>query len=359
MSDPIQQSIDENKTVYRRLGSSGLRVSVPILGAMSFGDPAWIDWILPEEESLPVLKAAYDKGLNTWDTANVYSNGRSEEIIGKALKKYNIPREKVVILSKCYGYVGEDPGTRTIAYGAKIANHKDYVNKGGLSRGAIFKAVDASLKRMDTDYMDLLQIHRYDPTTPIEETMKALHDLVESGKVRYIGASSMWTWQFAMMQAVAEKHNWTKFVSMQNHYSLLYREEEREMNAYCNATGVGLIPWSPLCRGYLARPSSAQRGTARSDGEAKNTMPMFNDLGTSDVDKSIIDRVQEIADKKGVKMSQVALAWINKKVTSPIVGFSKVDRIDEALEANKVELTDEEVKKLEELYKPRAISGHQ
>ncbi|PNS21505.1 Versiconal hemiacetal acetate reductase [Sphaceloma murrayae] len=358
MSDPILKSIEDNKTKYRRLGSSGLRVSVPILGAMSFGDPAWIDWVLGEEEGLPLLKAAYDKGLNTWDTANVYSNGRSEEIIGKALKKYDIPRDKVVILSKCYGYVGDEPGTRTIMYGEKIADHKDYVNRGGLSRSAIFKAVDASLKRLDTPYMDLLQIHRFDASTPIEETMKALHDLVQSGKVHYIGASSMWTWQFVMMQAVAEKNGWTKFISMQNHYSLLYREEEREMNAYCNATGVGLIPWSPLCRGYLARPSSSQRGTARSDGEAKSKMSMFKDLGSSDTDIKIIDRVEELAKKKNVKMSQVALAWINKRVTSPIVGFSKAERIEEALDANKVELTEEEEKYLEELYRPRSISGH-
>lgn len=244
--DPVLESIENTKTVYKQLGKSGLRVSVPILGAMSFGDPAWQPWILDEEKSLPLLKAAYDRGLNTWDTANVYSNGASEKIIGKAIKQYNIPREKIVILSKCFGYVGEEPGTRTVAYGQKIGNSPDYVNQGGLSRAAIFNAVNASLKRLDLEYLDLLQIHRFDPSTPIEETMEALHDLVRSGKVRYIGASSMWTYQFAMMQACADKNRWTKFISMQNQYSLLYREEEREMNKYCDATGVGLIPVSKL-----------------------------------------------------------------------------------------------------------------
>ncbi|KAF4553592.1 Aldo-keto reductase-like protein 1 [Elsinoe fawcettii] len=357
-SDPITEAIKENKTIYRRLGRSGLRVSVPILGGMGIGDPAWIDWILDEDKALPLLKAAYDKGVNTWDTANVYSNGRSEEIIGKAIKTYGINREKLVIMTKCFSVVGDNPGIKTLMYGDSIKNHKDYVNSGGLSRGAIFKEVDASLRRLGTTYIDVLQVHRFDPDTSIEETMKALHDLVQTGKVHYIGASSMWTWQFAMMQALAEKNGWTKFISMQNHYSLLYREEEREMNAYCNATGVGIIPWSPLCRGYLARPSSSQRDTPRSQDEAKGALALFNELGTSEVDHSIIDRVQEIAEKRGLKMSQVALAWINTKVTSPIVGFSSSERIQDALDANVVSLTDEEVKTLEKLYRPRSVSGH-
>jgi len=246
--DPVLEKIENTKAVYRRLGKSGLRVSVPILGAMSFGDPAWQPWILDEEASLPLLKAAYDKGINTFDTANIYSNGVSETIIGKAIKKYQIPREKVVILSKCFAYIGEEPGIKTMTYGQKIAESPDYVNQGGLSRTAIFNAVNKSLKRLDLEYLDLLQIHRFDPNTPIEETMEALHDLVRSGKVRYIGASSMWTYQFCMMQACADKNGWTKFISMQNQYSLLYREEEREMNKYCDATGVGLIPVSS-CNG--------------------------------------------------------------------------------------------------------------
>jgi aryl-alcohol dehydrogenase-like predicted oxidoreductase len=249
MTPGLKESVESSKAQYVQLGKSGLRVSVPILGAMSIGTPEWAPWVLDEEKSLPLLKAAWDKGLNTWDTANVYSNGASEEIIGKAIKKYNIPRHKLVILSKCNGAVAEEPGLRTVFFGSEIQKSKDYVNQYGLSRQAIFNAVEASLKRLDTTYIDLLQIHRFDKQVPIEETMEALHDLVKSGKVRYIGASSMWATEFASMQFCAEKNGWTKFISMQNQYSLLYREEEREMNRFCDATGVGLIPVSiPCCR---------------------------------------------------------------------------------------------------------------
>lgn len=244
----IEGLLKESKAEYKKLGKSGLRVSVPILGAMSIGSSKWQPWVIEEEESLRLLKAAWDRGVSTWDTANVYSNGVSEELVGKAIKKYNLPREKLVILTKCYGYVGEDAGLRTINYGSELPQLKDYTNHGGLSRQAIFNAVNASLKRLDMDYIDLLQIHRFDPHTPQEETMEALHDLVKSGKVRYIGASSMWAVQFAQMQFTAEKHGWTKFISMQNHYNLLYREEEREMNRFCNDTGVGLIPVSSPLR---------------------------------------------------------------------------------------------------------------
>jgi aryl-alcohol dehydrogenase-like predicted oxidoreductase len=322
---------------------------------MSFGHKDWQPWVMEEDEALPLLKAAYDRGLNTWDTANVYSNGVSEEIIGKAIKKYHIPREKVVVLSKCYGYVGEEPGVRGISYGQRIAESKDYVNRGGLSRRAIFDAVEQSLKRLDLQYLDLLQIHRFDAFTPIEETMEALHDLVKAGKVHYIGASSMWTYQFAMMQHVAEKHGWTKFISMQNHYNLLYREEEREMNKFCNETGVGLLPWAPLCRGHLARPPKDHGSTIRSAGEQENSM--FT-TGQSESDQIVIRRVQEVADKKGWKMSHVALAWINRRVSSPIIGFSTVDRIDEALDARGKRLTEDEEKYLEEAYVARAVQGH-
>jgi aryl-alcohol dehydrogenase-like predicted oxidoreductase len=219
-----------------------------------------------------------------------------------------------------------------------------------LSRHAIFNAVDASLKRLDTPYIDLLQIHRFDATVPLEETMEALHDLVKSGKVRYIGASSMWATQFAQMQFVAEKNGWTKFVSMQNQYNLIYREEEREMNRFCHDTGVGLIPWAPLARGHLARPFEKFGTTTRSKPELEK--------GLSEVDEKIIKRVQELAEKKGWKMSQVALAWINKKISSPIIGFSSIDRIDEAIEVRGKTLTEEEEKYLEELYQPKPISGH-
>jgi aryl-alcohol dehydrogenase-like predicted oxidoreductase len=321
---------------------------------MSFGSKDWQPWVIEEAEALPLLKAAYDRGLNTWDTANVYSNGESERIIGQAIEEFNLPREKLVILSKCYGYVGEEPATRGILYGQKIADSKEYVNRGGLSRKAIFDAVNASLKRMDLTYLDLLQIHRFDEHTPIEETMEALHDLVKQRKVLYIGASSMWTYQFAMLQHCAEKNGWTKFVSMQNHYNLLYREEEREMIKYCNATGVGLIPWAPMARGHLARPPSEEPSTVRSKADQKSSMT----TGKSEEDRKICERVKELAEKKGWKMSHVALAWINKRVTSPIVGFSSVERMDEALDARGKVLTEEEEKYLEEPYLAQAIQGH-
>ncbi|KAK5132661.1 hypothetical protein LTR08_008783 [Meristemomyces frigidus] len=347
-NDPVVKSINATKATYKRLGSSGLRVSVPIFGCMSFGSPAWQPWVLEEAAALPLLKAAYDRGLNTWDTANVYSNGLSETIIGKAIKKYDLPRNKLVLLTKCYGYVGETPAVRGVAYGQAIGASKDYVNRGGLSRTAIFEAVEASLARLDTPYIDLLQIHRFDPFTPLAETMQALHDLVRSGKVRYLGASSMYAYQFAMLQHTAAINGWTQFVSMQDHYSLLYREEEREMLAFCNATGVGVIPWAPLCRGLLARPASAYNATKRSEGEKE----------LSEGDREIVRRVEEVAGKRGCRMSHVALAWIGKRVSSPIIGFSSVERMDEALGAGGVELTVEEERYLEECYVTREIVGH-
>ncbi|RDW71852.1 hypothetical protein BP5796_07886 [Coleophoma crateriformis] len=348
MPASLKASVEASKAEYVQLGKSGLRVSVPIFGAMSIGHPAWAPWVLDEEKSLPLLKAAYDRGLNTWDTANVYSNGESEKIIGKAIKKYDIPRHKVVILTKCFSAVGEEPGLRSIFYPKELNISKDYVNQKGLSRQAIFAQVEASLARLDTPYIDLLQIHRFDKTVPIEETMEALHDLVRSGKVRYIGASSMWAVEFAQMQFVAEKHGWTKFISMQNHYNLLYREEEREMNRFCDMTGVGLIPWAPLCRGHLARPLEKFGTTTRSKPEQE----------LSEIDNKTIGRVQELAEKKGWKMSQVALAWINKRISSPIIGFSSVDRIDEAIDVRGKTLTEDEEKYLEELYEPKTIKGH-
>ena len=339
---------DIPKVGYKQLGRSGLRVSVPILGAMSIGDKRWQEWVTEEDEALPLLKAAYDRGLNTWDTANVYSNGASEEIIGKAIKKYNIPRHKLVICTKLCGTVREGNSPEIMAL-KDIDNTVDYVNQRGLSRQGIFAAANASLARLDTPYIDLLQIHRFDKTVPIEETMKALHDLVESGKVRYIGASSMWAYQFATMQFVAEKNGWTKFVSMQNYYNLLYREEEREMNKFCSETGVGLIPWGPLSQGHLARPHHVSGSTVRSSG-----LPAL-----PEADLSIISRVEELAKKKGWKMGTVALAWLEHKgISSPICGFSSAARLDEALEARGKELSPEEVKHLEEPYIPKSVFGH-
>ncbi|EWG38343.1 alcohol dehydrogenase [Fusarium verticillioides 7600] len=348
----LKQSVEASKCEYRNLGKSGLRISVPVFGCMSFGDKRVLPWVIGEDEALDLLKAAYDRGLNTWDTANTYSNGASEEIVGKALKKFNIPRHKVVILSKCRWGVGEEPGARHINFKDEFAISKDYQNQYGLSRTAIFNQVNASLARLDTDYIDLLQIHRFDDDTPLEETMKALHDLVQSGKVRYIGASSMWATQFARMQFVAEKNNWTKFISMQNHYNLLYREEEREMIRFCNDTGVGIIPWAPLCRGHLARPPAQFGATERSREEKEGSGEL------SETDQRIIGRVVEVAGKHEWPMAHVALAWINQRVTSPIIGFSSVERIEQAIGARGKKLSDEEVKYLEELYQAKPIAGH-
>ncbi|KAK0510009.1 hypothetical protein JMJ35_007403 [Cladonia borealis] len=336
------------KAVYRQLGKSGLRVSIPILGAMSIGDKRWAKWVIEEDEALPLLKAAYDRGINTWDTANVYSNGSSEEIIGRAIKKYNIPRHKLVICTKCCGTVRESNDPEVLAL-KDIDNTVDYVNQRGLSRQGIFAAVNASLSRLQTPYIDLLQIHRFDKTVPIEETMKALHDLVESGKVHYIGASSMWTYQFAMMQFCAERNGWTKFVSMQNAWNLLYREEEREMVKFCLETGVGIIPWGPLAQGNLARPLSVSGTTTRSTGTPHLT----------EADRKIIGRVEELAKKKGWAMSHVAMSWLlDKGVSSPIIGLSSVERIEEALQVKNKMLTEEEQKYLEEEYVPKSIMGH-
>jgi aryl-alcohol dehydrogenase-like predicted oxidoreductase len=284
--------------------------------------------------------------------ANVYSSGINEEIIGKAIKEFEIPRHKLTLLTKIRGTVPEEAGIFNWMFEAQMQQSRDYVNQGGLSRCAIFKAVDASLKRLGTDYIDLLQIHRYDPTVSPEETMKALHDLVQSGKVHYIGASSMWTYQFARMQFIAEKNGWTKFISMQNRYSLCYREEEREMNKFCKETGVGLIPYSPLHGGFLAKPVGVV--TARSKLNA-----VFFGAHT-EADEAVNKRVEELAGKKGVKMSQIALAWLRAKGAVPIVGLNSpsMKRMDEACELKDVKLSEEEVKFLEEPYVAKQVVGH-
>ncbi|KAJ7433677.1 NADP-dependent oxidoreductase domain-containing protein [Mycena galericulata] len=331
---------------YTRLGAAGIRVSVPIVGCLSFGSTEQWAWVLDEEPSFEVLKAAWDRGLTTFDTANIYSDGKSEVIIGKFLKKYNIPREKVVIATKVHHLV-MDP-TVELAEGVTARDTRDYVNQDGLSRAGIFNAVEASLKRLDTPYIDLLQIHRFDPRVPVAETMRALHDLVLSGKVRYIGASSMRTWRFSGMNHLAEKNGWTQFVSMQNEYSLLQREEEREMIPYCKANGIGLIPWAPLAGGLLAHPLNTQ--TART--QFIQGTPMEPEL--TDADKTIINRVEELAKRKGCSMSQIALAWIRLKADSPIVGISSVARVEESAQPG-VELSAEEAKYLEEPYVPKPV----
>ncbi|KIY53410.1 Aldo/keto reductase [Fistulina hepatica ATCC 64428] len=340
------------QVTYRRLGSSGLRVSVPIVGAMSFGSKQWQAWVIEEEEAHEVLKAAWDRGVNTIDTSNAYSNGVSETIVGNFIKKYNIPRHKIIIATKCYFMVAEKMEAVMFRSQQEYVDDKNYVNQFGLSRAAIFNAVEASLARLQTSYIDLLQIHRFDPNTPVEETMKALHDLVQSGKVRYIGASSMRCWQFALMNEVAREHNWTTFVSMQNEYSLLYREEEREMLAYCKFHGIGVIPWGPLNRGVLARPVQSPETTRH--GVVKT---MF-DISFSDADIRTINKVEEIAKNRGWSMAQVALTWVSSKVASPITGVSSVKRLEESLMIGSFELTKEECEALEAIYQPKPVRGH-
>ncbi|KAG1888509.1 NADP-dependent oxidoreductase domain-containing protein [Suillus subluteus] len=340
-----------SKVQYRSLGKSGLKVSVPIIGAMGFGTPKWAPWVLEEEPSIEIMKAAWDLGVNTIDTANMYSNGESERIIAKFIKKYNIPRPQIVIATKCYALVSNDDLSLPTFFMPNLQKLPEYVNQSGLSRAAIFNAVDASLARLETPYIDLLQIHRFDPSVTPEETMKALHDLVQSGKVRYIGASSMRCWQFAMLNDVAARNGWTTFVSMQDEYSLLYREEEREMLAYCKHNGIGVIPWAPLASGVLARPVGTQTTRLNS---VKGTA-WEKKLSSADV--TIINRVEELAKKKNCKMSQIALAWVASKVSSPIVGISSVQRLQESI-IEEIELTPEEIKYLEEPYEPKAIRGH-
>ncbi|CAF9941568.1 hypothetical protein IMSHALPRED_002789 [Imshaugia aleurites] len=338
---------------YTRLGDSGLKISKVILGAMSYGTPDWQEWVLDEEKSLPLLEHAYKVGLNTWDTADVYSNGRSEEIIGKALQKYSIPRQKVVILSKCY--FGVDTSGTQPRIAAMSKNDDDMVNQVGLSRKHILDAVDASVKRLGT-YIDVLQIHRLDRDTPKKEIMRALNDVVESGKVRYIGASSMAAWEFQMLQNIAETNGWHKFISMQNYHNLLYREEEREMLPFCRASGVGCIPWSPVARGVLTRPWG-DRSTKRE--ESDNFLKSLIRSKETEIDKNIVDRLEEVAKKRGVGMALVAIAWsIKQEGVNPIVGLGSKERIDQAVEAVKFQLSDEEAKYLEEPYMPKMVQGY-
>ncbi|KAF3191677.1 hypothetical protein TWF225_000905 [Orbilia oligospora] len=340
------QSITATKVNYRRLG--GLMVSNPIMGCMGIGNPEWWNWVLDRERAFPLLKAAIDCGINTFDTANVYSNGDSERIIGQALRKYDIPRRKVIIMTKV-GRVMADAGAHE---GIPFMNQeaslsKDHVNHFGLSRKNIFESVDQSLERLGTDYIDVLQIHRFDPLTPPEETMRALHDLVSMGKVRYIGASSMWTYQLATLQFTAQMNGLTKFVSMQNHYNLLYREEEREMNKFCKENGIGLLPWAPLASGQLA---CQYKDYGKSPRTADNVnTPRFS-YGKSGADKEIINRVAAVATERKWSMTDVSLAWLNKRCVAPVIGLSSIKRMEEALSAQGKELSDAEEAYLEEPY---------
>ncbi|GAB3777036.1 aldo/keto reductase [Nocardioides ungokensis] len=320
---------------YRKLGNTGLDVSVVTLGCMSWGDPArgGHPWVLDGSAGRSIIKDALEAGINVFDTANVYSGGSSEEITGSALRDLTA-REDVVIATKVHGRMRPGP------------------NGAGLSRKAIMHEIDASLTRLGTDYVDLYQIHRWDPHTPIEETMEALHDVVRAGKARYLGASSMYAWQFAKAQHTAELHGWTKFVSMQDHYNLLYREEEREMLPLCADQGVGVIPWSPLARGRLTREWNAT--TARTETD---------EFGASlyrEEDKAIVDTVGAVAERRGVSRAQVALAWLLAQpvVTSPIVGVTKPQHLTDAVAAVDLELSADEVEELGAGYVPHAVAGH-
>ena len=323
---------------YVKLGNTGLEVSKICLGAMSYGEPerGGHPWSLPEEESRPFIKRALELGINFIDTANVYSAGSSEEIVGRAIADF-VPRDEVVIATKVHGAMREGP------------------NGGGLSRKVILTEIDHSLRRLNMDYVDLYQIHRWDPTTPIEETLEALHDVVRAGKARYIGASSMYAWQFVKALYTADQHGWTRFVSMQNYYNLLYREEEREMLPLCIDQGIGVIPWSPMARGRLTRDPATT--TSRSSHD-----PFGRSLTTSteENDRAVIDRVAEVADKRSLPRAQIALAWVARRpgVTAPIVGATKLEHLDDAVAALDVELSDDEVASLEEPYAPHPVLGH-
>ncbi|CDR45004.1 CYFA0S16e01024g1_1 [Cyberlindnera fabianii] len=337
---------------WQRLGDSGLKISKVVIGCMSYGKKSWADWVEDDEEKIfAILKKAYDLGLRTYDTADMYSNGYSEVLLGKFLKKYNIKRDKVVILTKGFFPVDEDlhlthggpaPGVQAV----------DLINTRGLSRKHLTDALENSVKRLGT-YVDLYQIHRYDYDTTPTEIMRTLNSLVERGLTRYIGASSMWAYQFIELQHIAEKNGWHKFISMQNYYNLLYREEEREMIPYCKNTGVGLLPWSPNARGLLTRPVEKTTDRIKSD-------PTFKALGLdklSATDKEIIKRVGEIAEKRGVSMAIVSSAWVISKGAAPIIGLNSEDRIEEAIASTQFKLTDEETAYLEEPYAPKEVVG--
>ncbi len=322
---------------YTRLGRTGLEVSRICLGCMSYGAPdrGAHPWSLPEDQSRPFIKRALELGINFFDTANVYSDGSSEEILGRALKDFS-RRDEVVIATKVHARMRPGP------------------NGAGLSRRAIMTEIDASLRRLGVDHVDLYQIHRWDYATPIEETLEALHDVVKAGKARYIGASSMFAWQFAKALAISERHGWTRFVSMQNYVNLVYREEEREMLPLCAAEGVGVIPWSPLARGRLTRDWDETSARTETDEFGKSLYRK-----TAEADRKVVERVAEIAAARGVPRAQVALAWVLSKsaITAPIVGATRLQHLDDAVAALDLALTAEEIKRLEEPYVPHAVVG--
>ena len=320
---------------YTRLGSTGLQVSRVCLGMMSYGSPSWREWVLDLDASRPLVRSAVDAGITFFDTADVYSLGVSEEVTGTLLREFFPRRDDYVLATKVFMTMSGRPNDR------------------GLSRKHIMASIDASLQRLGTDHVDLYQIHRWDPETPIEETMEALHDVVRAGKARYLGASSMYAWQFATMQHVAERHGWTPFVSMQNHYNLIYREEEREMHPLCLDQGVGVIPWSPLARGRLARLPE-ERTTTRSASD-----PIADRMYT-EADDAVVRAVAEVAKAHGLPMAQVALAWMLHKeaITAPIVGATKPGHVEDAVAAVDLSLSERELEELGAGYEPHAVAGH-
>src|SRR5271165_499295 len=324
---------------YTNLGNTGLKVSRICLGAMTYGSKKWRDWVLDEAESRPFIQRALELGINFFDTADMYSAGASEEVLGRALKDFGAGRERLVVATKVFSPMGED------------------LNQRGLSRKHIMHSIDNSLKRLGMDYVDLYQIHRFDPHTPIEETLQALHDVVKAGKALHIGASSMFAWQFAKMLYVSDQLGLTRFVTMQNHYNLVYREEEREMNPLCVDQGVGLIPWSPLARGFLAgnRTAAKQDETTRSKSDA-----FAHNMYYEPSDFEVVDRLSAVASKYGVPNAQVALAWLLAQpgMTAPIIGASKMKHLDDAVASLTISLQPEEKKALEEAYRPHRVLGH-
>ena len=324
---------------YTNLGKTGMKVSRLCLGMMSYGSKKWREWVLTEEEAKPFIQRALDAGINFFDTADVYSTGESERITGNLLKELGVKRENVVVATKVHGQMSDD------------------VNDKGLSRKHILDSIDKSLQRLQMDYVDIYQIHRWDYEVPIEETLEALNDIVRAGKARYIGASSMFAWQFAKALHTSEKRGWTKFVSMQNHYNLAYREEEREMIPLCVDQGIGLIPWSPMARGFFA--GDRKRGGGGETARA-NSDPFANNLYFREEDFLVADCAAEVAKAHSVSGSQIALAWILHKpyVHSPIIGATKMDHLDQAIAALDIKLSEEEIRKLEGAYKPHPILGH-
>ncbi|KAI6014669.1 Aldo keto reductase [Pisolithus marmoratus] len=332
---------------YVRLGNSGLKVSKIILGTMQYGSKAWQDWVLEEAEAIEHIRVAYEAGIQTFDTANVYSNGRSEIVLGKAIKQLNLPREEIVVMTKCFFVVVKE-GATGLSNPRDNPDQRGYVNQHGLSRKHIFDSVKASLERLQLDYVDVLQCHRFDPETPIEETMQALHDVVKAGYARYIGMSSCYAYQY---YAIANKL--TPFISMQNHYNLLYREEEREMFPTLKMLGVGAISWSPLARGLLTRPPGQQTTRAQTDFRVQ----LYKASPARD---TIISCVEELAKKRGVSMAQISIAWMLSKdhVTAPIVGPTSLNNLKDIIAAVHLKLTPEEIQSLEKEYQPSPILGH-